>query len=181
MPRLTVVDPATATGRAKELLGELEVEFGRTSNLTLAMAVNPAVLEGWIALNTALGSTLSRRLEEQIAIAVAEENGCGYCLAAHTALGRRVGIEEHELALSRAGESSDPSVAAALRFARAVNEKRGRVSDRDLAEVRTAGYDDADIAAIVGHVVLNALTNYFNGVAQTEIDFPEVERGRAAA
>ena len=114
MPRLTVVDPATATGRTKELLGELEAAFGRTSNLTLSMAVNPAVLEAWIALNSALGSTLSRRLEEQIAIAIAEANGCGYCLAAHTALGRRAGIEEHELAISRAGESSDPNVAAAL-------------------------------------------------------------------
>ena len=72
-------------------------------------------------------------------------------------------------------------IAAALRFARAVNEKRGGVSDHDLAEVRAAGYDDAEIAAIVGHVALNVLTNYFNRVARTEIDFPEVEPSLAAA
>jgi alkylhydroperoxidase family enzyme len=104
-------------------------------------------------------------------------NDCGYCVAAHTAVGRLVGVDEGELARSRAGESSDGEIAAALRFARAVNEKRGGVSDDDLAVVRAAGYDDADITAIVGHVALNVLTNYFNRVAQIELDFPKVERG----
>jgi uncharacterized peroxidase-related enzyme len=181
MQRLTPVDPATATGRAKALLDGVEAAFGKAPNGTLAMAVNPAVLEGWIALHGALSPTLTRRLNEQIAIAIAEANDCGYCLSAHTAVGRLVGVDEGELARSRAGESSDPKIAAALRFARAVNEKRGGVSDHDLAEVRAAGYDDAEIAAIVGHVALNVLTNYFNRVARPEIDFPEVGGGLAEA
>jgi hypothetical protein len=62
-----------------------------------------------------------------------------------------------------------------------VNAKRGGVSDNDLAEVRAAGYDDADIAAIVGHVALNVLTNYFNRVAQPVIDFPELRPRLAQA
>jgi uncharacterized peroxidase-related enzyme len=177
MPRLTPINPANATGRAKELLDGVEAAFGKAPNMALAMAVNPAVLEGWIALNDALSPTLTQRLNEQIAIAIAEVNDCGYCVAAHTAVGRLVGVDEGELARSRAGESSDGEIAAALRFARAVNEKRGGVSDDDLAVVRAAGYDDADITAIVGHVALNVLTNYFNRVAQIELDFPKVERG----
>ena len=178
---LTPVDHAVATGRTKELLDGVAAAFGKAPNMTLTMAVNPAVLEGWIELNAALEPTLSRQLNEQIAIAIAEANGCAYCLAAHTAVGRLVGVEESELALSRTGDSSDPRGAAALRFALAVNEKRGGVSDQDLAEVRAAGYDDPDIAAIVGHVALNVLTNYFNRVAHTELDFPVVEQGMAEA
>jgi uncharacterized peroxidase-related enzyme len=181
MQRLRAVDPATATGRTKELLDGVEASFGKASNAMLAMAVNPAVLEGWLALGGALSPTLTRRLHEQIAIAIAEANGCGYCLSAHTAVGRLVGLDEGELARSRAGESSDPKVAAALRFAQAVNETRGGVGDHDLAEVRAAGYDDADIAAIVAHVALNVLTNYFNRVARTELDFPDVDDGGLAA
>jgi AhpD family alkylhydroperoxidase len=134
------------------------------------MATNPAVLKGYIELNGALGTTLTRELNEQIAIAVAEENGCRYCLSAHTALGGLVGVDKHELARSRAGESADTKVAAALKFAQTVNAKRGDVSDDDLAAVRAAGYDDGDIAAIVGHVALNVLTNYFNLVARTVIE-----------
>src|SRR5205823_13382556 len=62
-----------------------------------------------------------------------------------------------------------------------VNAKRGGVSDNHLAEIRAAGYDDADIAAIVAHVALNVLTNYFNRVAQPVIDFPEVTPRMAEA
>lgn len=181
MPRLKPVDHATAAGKTKELLDGVEAAFGRAPNMALAMAVNPSVLDSWIKLNGALGPTLTRRLNEQIAIAVAEANDCGYCLSAHTAAGRHVGVDEGELARNRGGDSSDRKIAAALRFARAVNETRGGVSDDELAEVRAAGYDDADIAAIVGHVALNVLTNYFNRVAQPELDFPEVERGLAEA
>ena len=109
MQRLEPVDPATATAEAKQLLDEIEAEFGRTSNMARTMARNPAVLKGWIELNGNLGKTLTRKLNEQIAIAVAEANGCGYCLSAHTADGRLDGLCDRELSLSRAGESSEPT------------------------------------------------------------------------
>ncbi len=89
--------------------------------------------------------------------------------------------EEDIVAGLDAVAAADPKIAAALRFARVVNDMRGGVSDHDLAEVRAAGYDDAEIAAIVGHVALNVLTNYFNRVARPEIDFPEVGGGLAEA
>jgi uncharacterized peroxidase-related enzyme len=181
MPRLTHVEPATATGEAKQLLDGVHAAFGMTPNMTRTMARNPAVLRGWMELNGALGSTLTRALNEQIAIAVAEGNGCGYCLSAHTAIGGMVGVNESELARSREGTSADPKVAAALRFAQTVNAKRGNVDDDDLAEVRAAGYDDGDIVAIIAHVALNVFTNYLNLVAQTVIDFPEISPGMAKA
>ena len=174
MPRLTPLDPMAATGETKELLDGIQSRFGMIPNTHRAMAVNPAVLKAWVELTGALGPTLDGQLNERIAIAIAEENGCGYCLAAHTAAGRAIGIDEDELARSRTSGSSDPKIAAALQFAQTVNAKRGGVSDDDFAKVRAAGYDDADIAAIVGQVVLNVLTNYFNRVAQPVIEFREV-------
>jgi uncharacterized peroxidase-related enzyme len=178
---LTPVEPATATGEAKELLDGVQATLGMTPNMTRTMAGNPAVLRGWIELNGALGKTLTRVLNEQIAIAVAENNGCGYCLSAHAAIGGMGGVSSAELASSREGTSSDPKIAAALKFAQAVNAKRGDVSDEDIAGARAAGYDDGDIAAIVAHVALNVFTNYINLVAQTAIDFPEVEPTMAKA
>src|SRR5215475_14347303 len=76
MPRLTPIDPATATGEAKRLLDGIQATFGRTPNSFRAMANSPAVLKGWIELNGALETTLTRKLGEQIAIAIAEQNGC---------------------------------------------------------------------------------------------------------
>src|SRR5262250_1435500 len=114
MPRLTPIDPATATGEAKELLDRIQAAFGRTPNSFRAMANNPAVLKGWIDLSGALATTLTRKLGEQIAIAVAEQNGCAYCLSAHTAVGGLLGIDAHEAEHNRSGDSADDRVAAAL-------------------------------------------------------------------
>src|SRR5262249_20400712 len=152
MPRMTAIDPATATGEAKELLDGIQAAFGSTANSFRAMANDPAVLKGWIELSGALATTLTRRLGEQIAIAIAEQNGCVYCLSALTAVARLLGIDAHEIDRNRSGESDDERAAAALRFALTLNATRGGVSDHDLAEVRVAGYDDAGIAAIVAHV-----------------------------
>jgi uncharacterized peroxidase-related enzyme len=177
MPRINPVNPDTATGKAKDLLDTVQASFGRTTNMTRTLARNPGVLEGWFALHGALGPTLSRGLNEQIAIAVAEANECVYCLSGHTAVGRMVGVDDDELELSRAGESSNPKVAAALQFARTVIAKRGAVSDDDVDCVREAGWDDGEIAAIVAHVGLNVFTNYFNLVTCPVVDFPEIAPG----
>jgi uncharacterized peroxidase-related enzyme len=181
MPRISPINPETATGKAKELLDAVQAAFGTTTNMTRTMARNPGVLDGWFALHRALGTTLSRRINEQIAIAVAEANQCVYCLSGHTAIGRLVGVDDHELTLCRTGESSDPKVAAALGFARTVNAKRGAVSDDDLARIRAAGWGDGDIAAIVAQVGLNVFTNYFNLVSRPVVDFPEIAPGLADA
>jgi uncharacterized peroxidase-related enzyme len=181
MPRIHPINPDTATGKAKELLDAVQGALGMTPNMARTMARNPAVLEGWFALNSALGTTLSRGINEQIAIAVAEANECIYCLSGHTAFGRLVGVDDHELALSRAGDSSDPKVAAALGFARTVNAKRGALSDDDLARIRAAGWDDGEIAAILAQVGLNVFTNYFNLVTRPVVDFPEITPGLADA
>jgi AhpD family alkylhydroperoxidase len=123
---------------------------------------------------------LSPQLREQIALAVAQENDCDYCLAAHTALGRSVGLSDEAIRDSRRGASPDSKTDAALRFARLIVEKRGRVSDEDVARVRYAGHTDAEIAEIVANVAVNIFTNYFNHVAETEVDFPPAQRARAA-
>ena len=76
--------------------------------------------------------------------------------------------------------SSDAKADAALRFARRVAETHGQVSDAELATLRAAGFDDAEVIEIVVNVALNVLTNYVNNVAQTDIDFPKVSAKLAA-
>jgi uncharacterized peroxidase-related enzyme len=118
---------------------------------------------------------------ERIALAVAEINGCSYCLSAHTYLGKNVAkLDDAELAANRAGGSLDPKADAAVRFAAMVTEHRGHVSEADLKAVKAAGYNDAQVIEIVQHVALNTWTNYINVVAQTDIDFPVVKAKAAA-
>jgi uncharacterized peroxidase-related enzyme len=176
MSRLPLVDSETATPQARALLEATAAQLGRTPNLYRAMASAPAALAGYLGFRAALvAGELDVRMRERLALLVAEENRCGYCVAAHTFRGGKVGLPADELALTRVADSRDPKVAAALAFARAVVRERGDVRDAALADVRAAGWGDAAIGEIVGHVALNVFSNYFNHVARPPLDFPAAE------
>ena len=176
MPRLKAIETAEAAPKAKAFLEGVQKKLGMTPNLMRTMANSPAVLEAYLGLGNALGKgTLSAKLREQIALTVGELNECQYCLSAHATLGKIVGLGDEEIADSRRGVSPDRKTEAALQFARKVVTERGWVSDDDVASLRAAGTTDAELAEIVGAVVLNIFSNYFNHVADTEVDFPEVE------
>jgi uncharacterized peroxidase-related enzyme len=176
MPRITPLDPASATGKAKQLLDAVQAKLGLTPNLMKTLATAPAALEGYLNFSGALaGGGLDAKFREQIALAVAQANSCEYCLAAHTALGSLAGLQADEIAASRSSRSSDARRDAGLKFAQAIVVQRGGVSDAAVNKVRTAGFSDGEITEIVANVALNIYTNYVNHVAQTSVDFPRVE------
>ena len=183
---LRVPTPATiadAPAASQHLLEGVRKQLGVVPNLFRLVSNSPAALKGWLDFSGALGKgTLPAATRERIALAVAQINGCGYCLSAHTYLGKNVAkLDDAEIAANRRGGSNDPKADAAVRFAARIVRERGHVADAELRAVRMAGYDDAQIIEIVMHVALNTLTNYVNEVAQTEIDFPAVSAELAAA
>src|SRR5271165_2576886 len=168
MSRFVQISPETATGKAKDLLDAVKSKLGMVPNMTRAMANSPAVLEGYLQLSGALAKgTLPAKTREEIALAVSQANSCDYCLAAHSTIGKMVGLSPDQIRDSRLGTAVDSKTNTLIRFARKLVESRGRATDADIAAVRTAGYDDAAIAELVAHVALNVFTNYFNNVAET--------------
>lgn len=166
----------TAPTAAQPLLETVKKMLGSVPNLFRITANSPATLEGYLGLNGALTKgSLDPRTRERIALAVAQINGCDYCLAAHTYLGTHlVKLDEAEIAANRAGKSLDEKADAAIRFATTLVNERGHVSDADVSNIKTAGYSEAEIVEIVAHVALNTLTNYLNSALDTPIDFPVV-------
>jgi len=148
--------------------------LGSVPNLFRIVANSPQTLEGYLGLNGALAKgSLSAQTRERIALAVAEINGCNYCLAAHNYLGANLAkLSKAEIEAARRGTSSDTKAAVAVGFAAKITNNRGAVFENDLQAVRNAGYSDAEIVEIIGNVALNTLTNYINEVLGTEIDFP---------
>jgi hypothetical protein len=73
------------------------------------------------------------------------------------------------MAAALQGKSGGVREAAALRFATALVEKRGRIDDAELKAVTDAGFTPGEVSEIVAHVVVNIFTNYFNNVARTQI------------
>lgn len=172
IPTPASIDAAPAA--AKPLLEAVNQQLGFVPNLFRVVANSPAALEGYLAMSGALAKgKLPAQTRERIALAVAQINGCHYCLSAHSELGKHfANLSEAEIAANRQGGSLDPKADAAVRFAAKVTRERGHISDADVQAVRMAGYDDAQIVEIVQHVALNTWTNYLNEVAKTEIDFP---------
>ncbi len=172
--------PATieaAPEAARPLLEGVKRQLGVVPNMFRLIANSPAALEGYLALSAALGKgRLPAKTRERIALAVAEINGCSYCLSAHTYLAKGLAkLGDAEIAANRAGTSEDPMASAAVRFAAKVTRARGHVTEADLGELKGAGYDDGQVIEIVLHVALNTWTNYINEVAKTDIDFPVVQ------
>jgi uncharacterized peroxidase-related enzyme len=181
MSRITIPSRDQAPAASQPLLDGVLKKFGVIPNLFRVVGLSPAALEGLLGLSGAMSKALDLKTRERIAIAVANVNGCDYCLSAHTYIGLNLAkLTPADAEKSRLGSSDDPKAAAAVRFAAKVAQSRGKVSDADISEVKLAGYTEAQIVEIVGLVAENVYTNFLNNVAQTDIDFPVVKSAQAA-
>lgn len=170
MPRITALSFEQASPAALELLQKTKAKIGMVPNLFSTLAHAPAALEGYLQLDEKLKSgALSQVQREIISLAIGQFNECGYCLSAHTLMGKGAGLSPDAIAAARRGSGS-----AVAELAVAVAQTHGNVSDEQLSAAREAGLSDAQIVEVVAGVALNVLTNYFNNVAQTVIDFPKV-------
>lgn len=167
MARIHIVNPQTAQGEA--------------ANFLRVLANSPAALGAFLGLHQiAEHGALDLPTRERIAVALAEQNGCQYCLSAHSAIGRKAGLSGDEIDANREGTSHDAKAAAAVAFARALVENKGDVTQAELDAVRAAGYGEAEIVEIIVHVGMNLLTNILGRASRVDIDFPKVELKKAA-
>lgn len=181
MSRLSIPTLESAPEGSKATLEAVKKQLGVAPNLYRLIGNSPATLAGFTGFHSELTKALDARTRERIALAVAQVNGCAYCLAAHTYLGLNLAkLSPEEIALNRQGASGESKANAAVKFAAKVTRERGHVSDVDVAAVRAAGFSDAQIVEIVGLVAENCFTNFLNEVAHTDLDFPEVPVAQAA-
>ena len=171
-----------ATGAARPLLAAVGKRLGTVPNLFRIVANSPAAPEAYIGFSDALGKgVLSAPTRERIALAVAEVNGCDYCLSTHAYLARNVvKLDDAEITANHSGASNDIKADAAIRFAAKLVRKRGQVSEAEVAAVKRAGYSDAEVIEIIAHVALNVFTNIINEALKTEIDFPRIAARKSA-
>jgi uncharacterized peroxidase-related enzyme len=173
MSRIAIPTLTEAPSESRATLEVFSKRLGWTPNLFRLMAISPNTLAAFVGLQGSLARTLDIKTIEAMGMAVSEGSDCEYCLQSHTFLGLRFAkLDATELALNREGTSRDPKRAAAVRFAKTVADTRGKVSDNDLAQIREAGFSDADIVAIAGLVAQFLMTNFMNNIAQVELDFP---------
>ncbi len=175
MSRITTITNETANEEQQALLNAIQSQLGMVPNFLKVFANSPTALRAFLGLHAiADEGSLDPQTRERIALAIAQQNACEYCLSAHTAIGRKAGLSGDEIVENREGSSQDAKAAVAVKLARSIAEHNGEVTTAELMEARDVGYSDAEIVEIVTHVGMNVLTNMIGKASRVEIDFPKV-------
>lgn len=147
--------------------------MGVVPNLYAAAANSPKALNALLTLGENLGGgEFTGKEIEGIALSAGEANSCGYCLSAHTAIGKMNGFTEKEIVQLRTGEISDKKLNALSKLVRNIVITRGKPAQIFINNFLNVGYNNAALLEVIGHVALNTFTNYINHIADTPIDFP---------
>jgi uncharacterized peroxidase-related enzyme len=175
MSRIVPVVSSNVDAKVAGTLNQVKASLGMVPNLFATLAHSSVALDGFLSLSKVLSrGRLSDRQREIVALAVAQENECRYCVSAHTALAKAAGVSEAEALKVRAGDGENPFERALASFARRIVRQRGHVPDEDIESARKAGIDDGLMMEVIANVAVNTFTNYANELADTEIDFPVV-------
>lgn len=176
MTRLNTIEVGEATGDLAATFDRIKKGLGRVPNAYATLGTNsPALLAELLQFNAMLQtrSSLSKRQLEAINLAVSEDSGCDYCVAAHTVTGKAAGFSADQARLLRSGRfPEDPAIDALIRFAVRLVDSRGTLAPSVLEEVRKAGVTDRQVVDTVGAISAILLTNMLNRVNDTRLDFP---------
>lgn len=172
MTEFTFHTEDSAPGASKPLVAAAKSNFGFLPNLLAGMAEAPALLEGYMTLAGIFDKTDLSEVERQVILMTNNRlNGCTYCMAAHTTISQGANVPADVIESLRTGTSiADPKLEALRKFAVAVNESRGWVTQSDLDEFLAAGYTLQTVLEVILGTSLKVMSNYTNHIANTPVD-----------
>lgn len=163
-----------AGDRAKALLEAAKTQAGMIPNMYKNMANLPALLEtygtGYNLFRKEGGFTPAE--QEVIFLTISKENGCEYCMAAHSVVAdmmSKVPVAVTD-AIRNDVEIPDARLRVLSKFSSVMVLKRGRPSDEDVREFLMADYSEEHILAIILAIAVKTISNYSNHIFHTEID-----------
>lgn len=162
----------SAPAASRDTMAAVQKKFGFIPNLIRVMAESPAALKGYMAVADSFARSSLSPVEQQIVLlATTVENGCTYCVAAHSMLYRHAGGDEASLQALRDGKVvANPRLEALRRFTREVIETRGWVGETGVQAFLDAGFTRSQVLEVILGVTQKTLSNYINHIADTPVD-----------
>lgn len=172
MSQFAVHTRKSAPEQSVKLLEQAELEFGFVPNLLGVLAESPAVLKSYLALGKIFDESSFSPVERQIVIlAVSRRNGCEYCMGAHSVIARLQKVPEQAIEAIRQDEPIEDRPLEALReFATIVVDRRGWISEQDIARFEKEGFTHAQVLEVIVAISFKTLSNYVNHFAGTPLD-----------
>lgn len=161
---------------ATKALNESKEVFGGISNFQKILSNSPNALSGVSRLFQEMYSgTLAPEIRTKVALAVSQSNSCQYCVAAHTDSGLKIGLNDQEINSAKNGKDKNFKTEQAIKFALAILEHQGELTDDEVSAVKDAGFSEAEIVELIVLVGLFSLGNYVGKVSQIDLDIPQVK------
>ena len=173
MKKLSALTKATASEQSSQLFEGIEKAFGMLPNIYAVIGNSANALGSYLGFSNAQkNGSFNAKEREAIFLAVSQENGCNYCLSAHTAVAMMTGFSETETLQLRAGTIQDKKLNLIARLAKSIASNRGRADEHLVNKFFEAGYDEKSLVDLVAAVVEKSFTNYIGRLSKPEIDFP---------
>ena len=174
MSEFKLHDTSTAPAEAKSILEQSQKNMGMIPNLHAVLAEAPQTLKAYGTLHELFtNSSLNNDELTVVWQTINVENECGYCVPAHTAIAKQMGVSE---AISQALRDETPLPDAKLEalrtFTRQVMDKRGNVDKADLDAFFEAGYGNQQVMEVILGLAQKTISNYVNHIAETPLDEP---------
>lgn len=163
-----------AEGLAKTLLEATQEKLGFVPNMYYAMANSPGLLntymQGYGAFREKSG--FSSIEQEVIFLAISQENGCEYCMAAHSFLAEAASGVPSDVTAALRDDKKVPEIqlSALSVFSRLMVTTRGLPSKSDVETFLSSGYKEKDILEIIHAIAIKTISNYTNHIFHTEVD-----------
>ncbi len=159
--------------KAQGIFDNLKKQLGVVPNLYATIGYSSDALANFLAFSgSAGGNSFTKKEKEAIDLAVSEVNGCTYCLAAHTTLGKMAGFTEDETIALRAGTIADERLLAITKLAAGVSQNRGKVDNALVENFLAQGFDEKALIDLVSAVTAITFTNLVHGLTNVPVDFP---------
>lgn len=164
MKYFTIHSLETAALAARPVFEGLAKMIGFVPNVFAVMGGSPPALKGLVEVTSQFGATTLTATEREIVhIATSVENGCGYCVAGHTAFAKAQKVDDAVIdAVRTRGVIADARLAELHDFCRALVIKRGHIGQAELDRFLAAGYTKDQLLEIIlgiGEKTISNLTS----------------------
>ncbi len=176
MPRISVVEKNEVSEDVQEIFTEIEDAFGKVPNLFKTYSHFPPLLKAnWDKVKALMmQGVLSRKTKEAIAVLVSKDNSCSYCVAAHTAALKSIGVTGKEIEIIENDiEKSDftEKERNLITFVRKANKDPNRITDEEFEGLKKTGATEPEIVEALGVMELFTAFNKFLDSLNVEVDF----------
>ena len=172
MKTFTVPTRENVTEANQTIFDTLKKKIGKVPNLFATMAYSKNALGAYLSLSGG-PSSLTAKEKEVVNLAVSQVNGCDYCLAAHTAIGKLNGFTDDQILEIRSGAVPfDAKYNALAALSKSFVENFGKPSEAAVNNFFEVGYTDENLVDAIILIGDKTITNYLYAVTKIPVDFP---------